>query len=128
MDVPASAPALVRLACLGLPDVQERLSHGAPTFFVRGRASFAAIRADGHHDLRFPHLLCAAAEGVQAAVIHARAEEFFRPPYVGHRGWLGVRLDRGVSADELADLCEEAYRVVAPATLVRRLDGYNSPG
>ena len=112
----------VRGTCLGLPEVQERLSHSAPTFFVRGQKSFVSIWAEGHHDNRFPHLWCAAPEGVQGTVVAARPEHFFRPPYVGHRGWLGVRLDRGMVPGELADLCEEAYRVVAPPTLVRRLE------
>jgi hypothetical protein len=122
MDVPTSTLDRIRGVCLGLPEVQERLSHGAPTFFVRGKKSFVAMRHEGHHDNEFPHLWCAAPDGVQGDVVASRPGQFFRPPYVGHRGWLGVRLDRGVSDEELADLCEEAYRAVAPAALVRRLD------
>jgi len=122
MHVPSAMVDRIRQACLSLPEVQERLSHGAPSFFVRGKKSFVALRPDGHHDNEFPHLWCAAPAGVQADVVASRPDQFFRPPYVGHRGWLGVRLDAGVSEQELADLCEEAYRVVAPATLVRRLD------
>jgi hypothetical protein len=123
MGVLAATLDRVREVCLGLPEVEERLSHGAPTFFVRGRFSFVALRPEGHHDNDFPHLWCAAPEGAQAYLVAERPDQFFRPPYVGHRGWLGVRLDRGVPADELADLCEDAYRVVAPATLVRRISG-----
>ena len=51
-------------------------------------------------------------------LIEADAERFFRPPYVGHRGWLGVRLDRGLDFDELAGILEDAYAEVAPAKLV----------
>jgi hypothetical protein len=112
----------VRKVCLDLPEVQERLSHGAPTFFIRGKASFVVLHPEGHHDNQFPQLWCAAPDGVQGQVVAERPDQFFRPPYVGHRGWLGVRLDRGVSDEEMADLCEEAYRMVAPAALVRRLD------
>jgi hypothetical protein len=122
MDASAATVEHIRRACLALPEVEERLSHGAPTFFVRGKKTFVTVWADGHHDNRFPHLWCAAPEGVQAGVVNDRPDQFFRPPYVGHRGWLGVRLDRGVPLDELADLCEEAYRVVAPPSLIRLLE------
>lgn len=112
----------VRRACAHLPEVEERLSHGAPTFFVRGKKSFVSVWWHGHHDLDFPHLWCAAPPGAQHALTSSDPERFFRPPYVGHRGWLGVRLDRGIGAAELAELCDDAYRTVAPAPLVRRLD------
>jgi len=112
----------IRDRCLSLPSVTERLSHGAPTFFVRDRTSFAAMRLHGHHDLEFPHLVCAAPIGVQQERVESRPEAFFVPPYVGGRGWIGVRLDRRVSLQELGDLCEDAYRTVAPARLVTELD------
>src|SRR3978361_811768 len=101
MDALSAALDRIREACLGLPEVEERLSHGAPTFFIRGRSSFVAMRPEGHHDHDFPHVWCAAPPGAQADLVARRQQLFFRPPYVGHRGWLGVRLDRGVSADEL---------------------------
>jgi hypothetical protein len=122
MGASATLVESIRRACLGLPEVEERLSHSAPTFFVRGKKSFVSIWTEGHHDNQFPHLWCAAPEGVQGSVVASRPDQFFRPPYVGHRGWLGVRLDRGIEPDELADLCEEAYRVVASPALVRQLD------
>jgi hypothetical protein len=59
---------------------------------------------------------------VAAGVDRHEPEQFFRPPYVGHRGWLGVRLDRDPDWTEIAELCEDAYRVIAPAALVARLD------
>ncbi|MBA2558684.1 MAG: MmcQ/YjbR family DNA-binding protein [Propionibacteriales bacterium] len=124
MDTSGTA-GLVREVCLGLPEVNERLSHGAPTFFVRGKRSFVVLWLEGHHDDDFPHLWCAAPEGAQAQVVEDQPRQFFRPPYVGHRGWLGVRLDRDIPSDELVDLCEQAYRVVASATLLRRLDPKN---
>ena len=103
--------------------MEERPSHGTPTFFVRGKKSFATVWTHGHHDHHFPHLWCAAPPGVQADMVDREPDRFFRPPYVGHRGWLGVRLDRDLDAAELAMICEDAYRTVAPATLVRQLDG-----
>ena len=116
----------VRRACSDLPEVEERLSHGVPTFFVRGKKSFVTVWWQGHHDLDFPHVWCAAPPGAQQALTGSDPERFFRPPYVGHRGWVGVRLDRGIDAAELAELCEDAYRTVAPAALARRMDAARS--
>lgn len=113
----------LRTICLPLPEVTERPSHGAPTFFVRDRTAFVTLWAGGHHDLAFPHLWCAAPPGAQEELVAADPGRFFRPPYVGHRGWLGVRLDGTPDWDEIAELCQDAYRTVAPKTLVRRLDG-----
>ncbi len=112
----------VRAICMGLPEVTERPSHGAPTWFVRDRKSFVTGWFDGHHDLEFPHLWCAAPPGGQAELIAADPDQFFRPPYVGHRGWVGVRLDRRPNWAEVAEVCQEAYRTIAPASLVKLLD------
>ena len=107
----------IRGICLGLPESSERLSHGAPTFFVRDRRAFLMVLTNHHGDGRFA-IWCAAAEGTQGTLVEADPERFFRPPYVGHRGWLGVRLDRGLDWDELAGIAEDAYAEVAPAKLV----------
>jgi hypothetical protein len=112
----------VRAICLALPEVTERLSHGAPTWFVRGKKTFATLWHLGHHSDDFPHLVCAAPPGVQEELVETEPERFFRPPYVGGRGWIGVRLDTAIDVDELAAICEEAYRVVAPRRLVAALD------
>lgn len=115
--------ARVRAACLALPEVSERLSHGAPTWFVRGRTAFVTAWPHGHHGDTFPHLWCAAPPGAQAELLAVDPERYFRPPYVGGRGWVGVRLDRAIDPAELDELCVEAYRAVAPRPLVRLLDG-----
>lgn len=112
----------VRSQCLSFPSVTERLSHGAPTFFIRERTSFVTLLMDGHHDLDFPHLVCAAPAGVQASLVASAQGTYFVPPYVGVRGWVGVRLDREVTLEELEALCEQAYRTVAPRRLVELLD------
>jgi hypothetical protein len=110
----------VRAICLSFPEATEKLSHGAPAFFVKKQ--FVMLWAAGHHDNQFPHLWCAAPVGVQAELVDTEPERFFRPPYVGARGWLGVRLDRSVDWDEIGAVCEDAYRTVAPATLIAALD------
>jgi hypothetical protein len=112
----------LRAICLALPEVTERPSHGAPAFFVRDKKSFLQLWASGHHDDDFPHLWCAAPSGAQAELVAGAPGKFFRPPYVGHRGWIGVRLDGDIDWAEIAELCEDAYRTVAPARLVAVLD------
>ena len=107
----------LRAVCLALPETSERLSHGAPTFFVRGKRAFLMVLTDFHGDGRFA-IWCAAPDGLQKLLAEADPERFFVPPYVGHRGWLGLRLDRGVEWDELAGIIEDAYAEVAPAKLV----------
>jgi hypothetical protein len=116
----------IRAVCLALPEVTERLSHGAPTWFVRDKTAFANLWEHGHHDNQFPHLCCAAPPGTQAELIATDPDRFFRPPYVGHRGWVGVRIDRGVDWTEIAELCEDAYRVIAPTRLIQILDSRTS--
>ncbi len=76
----------------------------------------------GHHDNRFPHLWCAAPDGAQEDLVASSPERFFRPPYVGSRGWVGVRLDGRVDWVLVESLCEDAYREVAPRRLVALLD------
>jgi hypothetical protein len=109
----------LREICLGLPETSERLSHGAPTFFVREKKAFLMVLTDHHGDGRFA-VWCAAPAGLQETLADADPEKFFVPPYVGHRGWLGVRLDRGLEWDEIAGIAEDAYAEVAPPKLVEQ--------
>jgi hypothetical protein len=107
----------IREICLGLPETSERLSHGAPTFFVRDKRAFVMVLTNHHGDGRFA-IWCAAPDGAQRMLVEADPERFFVPPYVGHRGWLGLRLDIGLDWDELAGILEDAYAEVAPKKLV----------
>jgi YjbR len=105
--------ARVRAICLAFPEVTERPSHSAPTWFVKDKRAFVTLWADGHHDNHFPHLWCASVLEEQQELIAADPARFFRPPYVGHRGWVGVRLDTGPDWAEIAELCQDAYQVIA---------------
>ncbi|GAB1824206.1 MmcQ/YjbR family DNA-binding protein [Herbidospora sp. RD11066] len=109
----------LRAICLALPEATERLSHGEPTWFVRGKKTFVTF-ADHHHDDRLG-FWCAAAPGVQAELVETEPERFYRPPYVGHRGWLGVYLDVPVDWDEVAAIVADAFRQVAPKTLAAQV-------
>ena len=111
----------VRAVALQLPETSERLSHGAPTYFIRGQNTFVMCMGDHHGDGRVA-LWCSAAPGVQAELVDQEPDRFFVPPYVGGRGWIGVRIDVDVDWDEIAGIVTDAYRNVAPKTLVRLLD------
>jgi hypothetical protein len=107
-----SDPAIterIRGLCLALPGVDERLSNGEAAWYVRGR-QFATM-SDHHHDDRLA-LWLAAPAGQQEALIEADPGRFFRPPYVGHRGWVGLYLDvPDVDWDEVGALLAAASRL-----------------
>jgi len=115
----------VRRICLALPDVSERLSHGSPTFFIRNKQTFVTFLDDHHQDGRLA-IWCAAPPGAQEQLVEQEPERFFRPPYVGGRGWLGVQLDVDPDWDELAEICADAYRHVAPKKLIAELDAQST--
>ena len=108
----------LRRICLALPETTERLSHGAPSFFVREKTCFLMLLDDHHGDGNFA-LWCAAPPGDQQLLVDADPAKFFVPPYVGHRGWLGVRLNEGVDWEEIAGIVEDAFSTVAPKSVLR---------
>lgn len=113
--------ALVREFCEALPEVQERLSHGAPSYFVRGKKMFVALHDDHHGDGRLG-VWCAAPPGVQAVLLETEPDRFYKPAYVAQHGWIGLDLTKDFDRDELEAIIEEAYRQVAPKTLIKQLD------
>jgi hypothetical protein len=117
----AEALARVRAVCLALPETSERLSHGGPSFFIRDKKCFVMFLDDHHGDGRLA-IWCAAPDGVQADLVETDPERFFRPPYVGHLGWLGVQLPE-IEDDELRAICREAFTTVAPSSVIKMLTG-----
>ena len=115
----AKALANVRAACLSLPETSERPSHGGPAFFIRNKKCFVMFLDDHHGDGRLA-IWCAAPDGVQADLIETEPDRFFRPPYVGHLGWLGVQLP-GIANPELRAICQEAFTTVAPRNVLKML-------
>jgi hypothetical protein len=109
----------LRHLCLALPETTERLSHGEPTWFVRGKQTFV-MYADHHHDDRLA-FWCSAPPGAQDGLVRLDPDRFFVPPYVGHRGWLGVWLDVEVDWEEVAGIVTDAYRAIAPKRLLDQL-------
>ena len=104
----------VRKICSALPETTEKLSHGEPTWFVRKKVF--AMFSNNHHNDGHIAVTVPAAIGIQAALIKASPEKFYRPPYVGVRGWIGIELDR-VSDKELAMHITEAWKLMAPPKL-----------
>jgi len=102
----------VRATCLALPDVTERPSHGSPAWFIKDKRTFVMYLDDHHGDGRLA-LWCAAPEGAQEMLVEGAPDHYFRPPYVGHRGWVGVRLDRELGWDEIAGVIEDAHETIA---------------
>lgn len=105
----------LRRLCLALPETTERLSHGEPTWFVRDKKVFVTF-ANNHHDDGRIAFWCAAPAGAQEAMVESNPVRFFRPPYVGHRGWLGVRVDVEVDWDEVARIVADAHAIIAATT------------
>jgi hypothetical protein len=108
----------VRQICLALPESTEKLSHGEPTFFVKKKV-FATF-SNNHHSDGHVAVLVPTPAGVQSMLIEGKPETFYRPPYVGVRGWVGIELDR-ISDDDLAFHIVEGWKLIAPKKLVARL-------
>jgi hypothetical protein len=123
-------PALDRLRSivLGLSGVRERVSHGEPCFFVRETRALCYYHDDHNGDGRVT-LWCPAPPGVPDDLVSAEPDRFFTPPTSARgafSGWLGVFLDTTgddrIDWDEITGIVEDAYRLVAPRTLIDELD------
>ena len=110
----------LRKLCMSFPEVTERPSHGEPAWFIGGKKTFVTY-ANHHHDSRLA-FWCAAPEGAQDVLTRAAPERYFRPPYVGPRGWLGVYLDIPLDWEEIEAVVTDAYRTIAPKKLLAMLD------
>jgi predicted DNA-binding protein (MmcQ/YjbR family) len=112
--------ARLRAICLALPEAAEKLSHGAPTWFA-GKGKVFATLDDHHHGAERLSVWLPAGLGAQEALIESDPSRYFRPPYVGARGWVGVVLDTRPDWGVVAWLVEQAYRLVAHPRLAARL-------
>jgi hypothetical protein len=101
----------IRRICLALPDATEKIAWGSPTFRVRDRI-FVMFVNDHHGDGRLA-VWCNADRDAQVAIVEADPRRFFVPPYVGPRGWIGIRLDRRPNWAVVAALVEEGHRRVS---------------
>ena len=117
-------PALRRLRdiCLALPETFEKEAWGECTFRVTGGSMFAMTDND-HHGSKHVAVWIKAPLDVQEMLVSADAKRFFVPPYVGSKGWIGVRLDYKVDWDELGDILKDAHAMSAPKRLRALLSG-----
>ncbi|MDP9170978.1 MAG: MmcQ/YjbR family DNA-binding protein [Acidobacteriota bacterium] len=104
----------VRRICAALPGVTEKLSHGEPTFFTGGKVF--AMFSDNHHNDGHVAVMVPAPPGFQAALIDESSRKYYKPPYVGVRGWIGINLNC-VDDEELAEHVLEGWRMIAPRKL-----------
>jgi hypothetical protein len=117
----------LRKICLALPEANERLSHGEPTWFA-GKGKVFAMLDDHHHGAEHVSVWLPQPPGIQQMLIDADPERFFRPPYVGPSGWVGVVLDRGPPDwSMVAELVREAYVHIATRKLIKLLEATPAP-
>jgi len=117
----------LRAICMALPEAVEKISHGEPTWFAGKGKVFAMLDARHHGSLHVSVWLPAAL-GAQEALIDSDSKRYFRPPYVGGSGWVGVVLDTRPDWAVVAWLIEQAYRLVAKPRLVALLPATREPG
>ncbi|MEO6470604.1 MAG: MmcQ/YjbR family DNA-binding protein [Aeromicrobium sp.] len=110
----------VRAICMKLPEVTERVSHGAPSWFIGKSPQFANFTVN-HHGVGWIAIWVAAPPGAQEAMVESEPDTFFVPPYFGYRGWVGMRLDEQTDWDEVVEVLEDAWRAVAPEKLTTEL-------
>jgi hypothetical protein len=115
MGLNADHLSRLRHLCMSLPEVEERLSHGEPAWFIRGKRQFVTY-ADHHHDDRVA-FWCSAPEGAQHVLTTTDPDRYFIPPYVGGRGWVGCYLDVEVDWETLEEIVVDGYVTVAPVRL-----------
>ena len=106
----------VRQICLAMPEASEKLSHGEPTFFVRKKVF--TMCANNHHGDGHIAVWIPVPAGMQATLIESNLQTYFRPPYVGVRGWVGIELPR-ISDADLAFHLHTAWELIAPKCLLQ---------
>ena len=99
----------VRKICLSLPDTTEKISHGEPTFFTKKRV-FVMFSNNHHHDGHVA-VWVPAPPGLQEALIEEAPGAYYRPPYGGGSGWVGIELDP-VDDDVLAGHLRQAWNLI----------------
>ncbi len=104
----------VRRICAAMPESTEKLSHGEPTFFVRKKVF--AMFSNNHHNDGHIAVLLPAPPGLQEALINDAPATYYKPPYVGGSGWIGIELDQ-ISDDDLAAHIRQAWRLISPKKL-----------
>ena len=112
----------VRRICLKLPETTERLSHGEPTFFVKNKVF--VMFANNHHNDGYIAVWLPVPSGFQSTLIETSPNTYFKPPYVGVRGWVGIDLDQ-IDDQDLTYHIQVAWEMIAPKRLLSRIQNTN---
>ncbi len=108
----------LRELCLALPEAAEKEAWGDATFRVRDKIFAMVKQGDGRLSV-----WCKAPDGFQQVLIESDPDFYFRPPYVGHKGWVGLRLDDSPDWAAVENTVRQSYRLIAPKKLTALLDG-----
>ncbi|MEO6209532.1 MAG: MmcQ/YjbR family DNA-binding protein [Gemmatimonadaceae bacterium] len=111
----------VRAICLALPEAHEVEAWSEPTFRVKNKIFAMYADSDNHHGAGRPCIWLKSTHLIQDMLIHEDADRYFAPPYVGPKGWLGIRIDRRPSWPTITDLIRDAYLLTAPKRIAAKL-------
>jgi hypothetical protein len=114
--------ARLRQLCLALPEAQEVEAWGEPTFRIRNKIFAMYAASDSHHGAGRPGVWVKSTHLLQDMLVHEDPDRYFAPPYVGPKGWLGIRLDRRPNWKSVGELLRDAYLLTAPKRIAAKLD------
>ena len=120
--MPPSPIVKLRKLCLAFPEAHEVEAWGAPTFRVKNKLFAMYANAESHHGGGRPAVWCKSTPVNQSFMIKAKPARFFKPPYVGPSGWIGIWLDKRPSWEEVDLILRDAYRLIAPKKLAALID------
>ena len=120
---PGSLLARVRALCMALPEAAEKISHGAPTFFIEKGKVFAYFSHNHHGDDRTAVQVKISGREEQAMLVEMDPGLYYVPPYTGPAGWIAMRLDRGETDwDHIGDRIATSWELVAPGDCLKQVD------
>ena len=111
----------LRALCLALPEAHEVEAWSEPTFRVKNKIFAMYADSDNHHGAGRPCVWVKSTHLIQDMLIHEDADRYFAPPYVGPKGWIGIRLDKRPNWATIDDLLRDAY-LTAPKRIAAKLD------
>ena len=132
----AENPRLARVTriYLTLPEATREVHGSHAGFFVR-KKTFAYF-LDNHHGDGMVAIACKVLPGDNTVLAAANPERFYLPAYIGSRGWVALRLDRGaigsdkdrgkIDWDEVAELISGSYRLVAAKRLAAMVKPFSA--
>ncbi len=121
--MPRAPLGRLRRLCLALPESQEVEAWGEPTFRVKGKLFAMYAHASNHHGAGRHSVWIKATKENQALMIATQPDRFFKPPYVGPSGWVGVYLDSDPDWDEVTELLKDGWRQIVPKKLLKATEG-----